>query len=305
MGHHQNVPQTKTHCCLDWESFNAFHLVMQAAQRKQERPSRRQTIYLRSASSSNGSGPRSAPSTAEQHRNHTYDVVTLGNLCVDIFIHVDQVGCAADPPSPSLSGILDVIPGCAVTPQLPCAGHGCATSVLRASVCCSTGLKTPGYPKQELLSHSCCLVNIAVQANVSLSESFCMPQMPAVQELKTPGYLRQLQQQSTDQSLWEVGASCNFLIAAARLGMRTAAVANLGEDVYGKYLLDILQVSACFILGTRLHAPSATCHAKLLSVPPDSRPTYQALLPRMYCKAERELSCVGAGHFCDLFGGLC
>ena len=55
-------------------------------------------FYLCSASSSNGSGPRSVPSTAEQHRNHTYDVVTLGNLCVDIFIHVDQVGCAADPP---------------------------------------------------------------------------------------------------------------------------------------------------------------------------------------------------------------
>ena len=98
MGHHQNVPQTKTHCCLDCESFNAFHLVMQAAQRKQERPSRRQTFYLCSASSSNGSGLRSAPSTAEQHRRHTYDVVTLGNLCVDIFIHVDQVGCAADTP---------------------------------------------------------------------------------------------------------------------------------------------------------------------------------------------------------------
>ena len=92
--------------------------------------------------------------------------------------------------------------------------------------------------------------------------------MPAVQELKTPGYLRQLQQQGTDQSLWEVGASCNFLIAAARLGMHTAAVANLGEDVYGKYLLDILQVSACFMLGTSLHARSAACHANLLSMPP-------------------------------------
>ena len=72
-------------------------------------------------------------------------------------------------------------------------------------------------------------------------------QMPALQELKTPEYLQQLQEQSTDQSLWEVGASCNFLIAAARLGMSCSAVANLGEDVYGRYLLDILQVcSYCF-----------------------------------------------------------
>ena len=121
--------------------------------------------------------------------------------------------------------------------------------VLRASVYCSTGLETPGCLKQQLLSHSCCLVTLAVQPNVSFSENVCVSQMPAVQELKTPRYLRQLQQQGIDQSLWEVGASCNFLIAAARLGMHTAAVANLGEDVYGKYLLDILQVSTCFMIG--------------------------------------------------------
>ena len=67
-------------------------------------------------------------------------------------------------------------------------------------------------------------------------------QMPDLQELKTPEYLRHLQQQDTDQSLWEVGASCNFLIAAARLGMCCSAVANLGEDIYGDYLLKILEV---------------------------------------------------------------
>ena len=93
-----------------------------------------------------------------------------------------------------------------------------------------------------------------------------MLQMPAVEELKTPGYLRQLQQQGTDQSLWEVGASCNFLIAAARLGMRTTAVANLGEDVYGKYLLDILQASACSMLCFILRAQAAACRADLLPV---------------------------------------
>ena len=120
-----------------------------------------------------------------------------------------------------------------------------------------------------------------MQAKVSYSESVCVPQMPAVQELKTPGYLRRLQQQGTDQSLWEVGASCNFLIAAARLGMHTAAVANLGEDAYGKYLLDILQVSATLMLGTSLPAWSAACHAHLLSVPSDIMHTFRALDLRM------------------------
>ncbi len=28
---------------------------------------------------------------AQQSTDHTYDVVTLGNLCVDIFVHLEQV----------------------------------------------------------------------------------------------------------------------------------------------------------------------------------------------------------------------
>lgn len=82
---------------------------------------------------------------------------------------------------------------------------------------------------------------VTCRALLAQKPHMCM-QMPAVEELKTPEYLRHLQQQDTDQSLWEVGASCNFLIAAARLGMSCGAVANLGDDVYGEYLLDILEV---------------------------------------------------------------
>ena len=44
------------------------------------------------ASQSNGSGAHPAPAAdAPQAREYTYDVVTLGNLCVDIFIHLEQV----------------------------------------------------------------------------------------------------------------------------------------------------------------------------------------------------------------------
>jgi sugar/nucleoside kinase (ribokinase family) len=59
--------------------------------------------------------------------------------------------------------------------------------------------------------------------------------------VKTVEFLRRLSKQTHDRDLWEVGASCNFLIAAARLGLRTAAVANLGDDVYGRFLLEILK----------------------------------------------------------------
>ena len=75
-------------------------------------------------------------------------------------------------------------------------------------------------------------------------------QVPPQEEVKTIEYLRKLTAQTHNREFWEVGASCNFLIAAARMGLTTAAVANLGEDVYGQFLLDVLEV--------KLFAPSLT-----------------------------------------------
>ncbi len=47
------------------------------------------------------------------------------------------------------------------------------------------------------------------------------------------------------QENWEAGAQSNFMIAAARLGLRVASAANLGQDVYGDFLTNILKV-CCF-----------------------------------------------------------
>ena len=90
--------------------------------------------------------------------------------------------------------------------------------------------------------------------------------MPPLEEVKTIEYLRKLTTQTHRREFWEVGASCNFLIAAARMGLSTAAVANLGEDVYGQFLLDVLKVAPItFPQGAPpVHLPSsmsATCLA--------------------------------------------
>ena len=41
---------------------------------------------------------------------------------------------------------------------------------------------------------------------------------------------------------WEVGGNCNFMIAAARLGMSVGSLGHVGNDVYGQYVDRILQV---------------------------------------------------------------
>ena len=50
-----------------------------------------------------------------------------------------------------------------------------------------------------------------------------------------------------------MGASCNFMIAAARLGLQVGAVGHVGDDVYGDFMRRIMQVinitlNVCFKL---------------------------------------------------------
>ena len=70
----------------------------------------------------------------------------------------------------------------------------------------------------------------------------CFAQMPPVHEVKSEAFLAALTAEAPPEAAWEVGASCNFLIAAARLGMSVGAVANIGDDAYGAFLSDILRV---------------------------------------------------------------
>ncbi|EFJ43260.1 hypothetical protein VOLCADRAFT_119122, partial [Volvox carteri f. nagariensis] len=42
-------------------------------------------------------------------------------------------------------------------------------------------------------------------------------------------------------SYWEVGGNCNFMVAAARLGLRVASVGHIGTDVYGNFMDNVLR----------------------------------------------------------------
>lgn len=77
-----------------------------------------------------------------------------------------------------------------------------------------------------------------------------MLQLPPLEEVKRPEMLDKLTEaaaSSETRSGWEAGAQSNFMIAAARLGLRVASAANLGQDVYGNFLRGILKVDAALI----------------------------------------------------------
>ncbi|PWA97817.1 pfkB-like carbohydrate kinase family protein [Artemisia annua] len=43
------------------------------------------------------------------------------------------------------------------------------------------------------------------------------------------------------EKYWEAGGNCNMAIAAARLGLRCNVIGHIGDEIYGKFLLDVLQ----------------------------------------------------------------
>lgn len=69
-------------------------------------------------------------------------------------------------------------------------------------------------------------------------------QLPPVEEVKRPELLERLTEDAAGGGTgnWEAGAQSNFMIAAARLGLRVASAANIGSDVYGDWLQRVLKV---------------------------------------------------------------
>eukprot|EP00879_Flechtneria_rotunda_P029609 GHRR01032034.1.p2 GENE.GHRR01032034.1~~GHRR01032034.1.p2 ORF type:complete len:155 (-),score=28.54 GHRR01032034.1:1025-1489(-) len=74
-----------------------------------------------------------------------------------------------------------------------------------------------------------------------------LQRLPAADPVARKQLLQELTAQQHVQSSWELGGTCNFMIAAARLGMSTGGVGHVGNDVYGQYMDQVLQVKSCCI----------------------------------------------------------
>ncbi|KAJ6827191.1 uncharacterized protein M6B38_368090 [Iris pallida] len=52
-----------------------------------------------------------------------------------------------------------------------------------------------------------------------------------------------------DKKFWEAGGNCNLVIAASRLGLRVITLGHVGNDIYGHFLLDVLQDEGIKMVG--------------------------------------------------------
>lgn len=102
--------------------------------------------------------------------------------------------------------------------------------------------------RRRTLNLHCAKTDIRASTDVIALGNICLDVFVEVEELPSsdPKVRRQLLNTlmlaPPGEASWEVGGNCNFMIAAARLGMSVGSLGHVGEDVYGEYVDRILQV---------------------------------------------------------------
>jgi hypothetical protein len=106
--------------------------------------------------------------------------------------------------------------------------------------------KTGGRP-QTTIPHA--KGDIHASTDVIALGNICLDVFVEVEELppRDPKVRRQLLDDlmidPPGEASWEVGGNCNFMIAAARIGMSVGSLGHVGADRYGEYVDRILQVT--------------------------------------------------------------
>jgi hypothetical protein len=99
---------------------------------------------------------------------------------------------------------------------------------------CSTGALVPRRQK---------LFDVVALSNLCVDVVVPVDRLPPPDEPSRRQLLTQLTASPPPRDAWEVGGNSNFLIAASRLGLRTASIGHVGADVYGNFLAEIMKVS--------------------------------------------------------------
>ncbi|KAL9239722.1 hypothetical protein vseg_014016 [Gypsophila vaccaria] len=84
-------------------------------------------------------------------------------------------------------------------------------------------------------------VDVATLGNLCVDIVLNVPHLPPQSISERKAYMDHLASSPPDKQYWEAGGHCNTAIAAARLGLRCATIGHVGNEIYGQFLLDVLQ----------------------------------------------------------------
>nr|AWA44666.1 Protein kinase [Saccharum officinarum] len=101
--------------------------------------------------------------------------------------------------------------------------------------------------------------DLATLGNLCVDVVLSVPQLPPAPREERKAYMERLAASPPDQKFWEAGGNCNLAFAAARLGLSCSTLGHVGEEIYGKFLLDVLQAEGISVVGMLENTNAAAC----------------------------------------------
>ncbi|XP_062216727.1 uncharacterized protein LOC133916865 isoform X2 [Phragmites australis] len=101
--------------------------------------------------------------------------------------------------------------------------------------------------------------DLSTLGNLCVDVVLSVPQLPPAQREERKAYMERLAASPPDQKFWEAGGNCNLTFAAARLGLHCSTLGHVGEEIYGKFLLDVLQAEGISVVGMLENTDATAC----------------------------------------------
>lgn len=111
-------------------------------------------------------------------------------------------------------------------------------------------------------------IDVATLGNQCVDIILNVPKLPPSSPEERIAYMDELAKSPPDKKYWEAGGMCNIAIAAARLGLQCITIGNVGDEIYGRFLLDVLREEGIDMAGMSEHdhfvSSSSTAYETLL-----------------------------------------
>ncbi|XP_071738196.1 fructokinase-1 [Rutidosis leptorrhynchoides] len=138
-------------------------------------------------------------------------------------------------------------------------GYNCRRSyVIRSNYvpvnCKSYGIEVPVSEKRAISSINLSSekeIDVTTLGNLCVDVVLNVPELPPSSFDERKHYMEQLSKSPPDKKYWEAGGNCNMAIAAARLGLRCNVIGHIGDEIYGKFLLEVLHDEGINVIGMR------------------------------------------------------
>ncbi|KAJ6810841.1 uncharacterized protein M6B38_104930 [Iris pallida] len=92
-------------------------------------------------------------------------------------------------------------------------------------------------------------VDMATLGNLCVDIVLNVPALPPAKKEERKEYMEKLAASPPDKKFWEAGGNCNLVIAASRLGLHVITLGHVGKEIYGHFLLDVLQDEGIEMVG--------------------------------------------------------